>query len=252
MAASNTQSAGDNAGENQPQLNVMPPSAPTREVTKSALTKRQIADVGEVELNAKGAQEAAYAAELQKNGILAPFLVTLLADIKAVREVGGEALGHTDNSEAATLDGEQARQTLVEDLRKMQSAGRQLHQHTNPPKIKDYLIGKNIVANRETLKISAETIINKSNAERGPGIDTSFITKTRGDLTAFAAKNTAQLNESISAQDMRFEREQMVASIVQRGQTIKTAADRAWPYSNPANAGARRKFHLPVNRPYLP
>lgn len=221
-------------------------------MTKSALTKRQSADVGEVELNAKGAQEATYVAELLKNGIATSFLTTLLDDIKAVREVGSLAVSHTDNSEAATLDGERAKQTLVEDLRRMQSSGRQLHQHTNPPKMKDYLIGQDIVINRETLRISAETIINKANAERGPGIDTDFIVKTRIDLEAFAGQNATQLNESISAQDLRVEREQRVASIVQRGQTIKTAADRAWPYSNPANAGARRKFHLPANRPYLP
>ena len=251
MAANNTQPAGENAGENQPQLNIVPP-APSREVTKSVLTKRQIADVGEVELNAKGAQEPTYAGPLETNGIAAAFLTTLLADIKAVKEVGGEALGHTDNSEVATLDGERARLKLVEDLRRMQSSGRQLHQHTDPPKLKDYLIGENIVINRETLKTSAETIINKTNAERGPGIDTDFIVKTSNDLAAFATKNASQLNESVAAQDMRVEREEQVAGIVQRGQTLKTAADRAWPYTNPANAGARRKFHLPVNRPYVP
>lgn len=251
MAANNTQPAGENAGENQPQLNIVPP-APSREVTKSVLTKRQIADVGEVELNAKGAQEPEYAGPLERNGIEAAFLTALLNDTKAVKEVGGEALGHTDNSEVATLEGERAKQTLLEDLRKMQSAGRQLHQHTNPPKLKDYLIGENIVINRETLKTSAETIINKSNAERGPGIDTDFIVKTTNDLAAFEAKNASQLNESVTAQDMRVQREQKVASIVRRGQTLKTAADRAWPYSNPASAGARRKFHLPANRPYVP
>ena len=129
---------------------------------------------------------------------------------------------------------------------------RQLHQHTNPEKMQDYLIGQKITVNRATLKTSAQVIINKTEAERGPGIDTEFIVKTTNDLAAFEGKNAAQLDESITAQNMRVEREAKVASIVERGQTIKTAADRAWPYTNPANAGSRRKFNLPENRPYVP
>ena len=252
MPATNPQSAGENAGENQPQLNVVPPAAPPRVVTNSSLTKRQRADVGEVELNAKEAQEPVYSGPMEGNGIAAAFLTTLLTDIKVVTEVGGEALGHTDSSEAATRDGLTAKKTLITDLRQMQSSGRQLHQHTNPEKMQAYLIGQNITTNRATLKTSAQTIINRTNAERGPGIDTSFIVKTTNDLAALEGKNAAQEDESIAAQNMRVDRESKVASIVQRGQTIKTAADRAWPYSNPANAGARRKFHLPENRPYVP
>lgn len=221
-------------------------------MTNSSLTKRQIADVGEVELNAKAAQAPIYSGPMEVNGIEAAFLTALLTDIKVVKGVGGQALEHSGSSEVATRDGLTAKKTLVGDLRKMQSSGRQLHQHTDPERMQEYLIGQDIVANRDTLKTSAETIINKTNAERGPGVDTNFIVKTTNDLATFEGKNAAQENESIAAQDMRADRESKVASIVQRGQTIKTAADRAWPYTNPANAGARRKFHLPENRPYVP
>ncbi len=252
MPEMNPQSAGENAGENQPQFNVVPPAAPPRVMTNSSLTKRQIADVGEVELNAKAAQAPIYSGPMEVNGIEAAFLTALLTDIKVVKGVGGQALEHSGSSEVATRDGLTAKKTLVGDLRKMQSSGRQLHQHTDPERMQEYLIGQDIVANRDTLKTSAETIINKTNAERGPGVDTNFIVKTTNDLATFEGKNAAQENESIAAQDMRADRESKVASIVQRGQTIKTAADRAWPYTNPANAGARRKFHLPENRPYVP
>ena len=252
MPTNNAAESGGNAGENQPQLNVVPPPEPSVKPVKSALTKEQAAAVTEVELNAKAAQQAPYAGPLEPNGITTAFLTALLADIKVVKEVGGVALAHTDSSEVATRDGRTAKKTLVTDLRQMQSSGRQLHQHTNPEKMQDYLIGQKITVNRATLKTSAQVIINKTEAERGPGIDTEFIVKTTNDLAAFEGKNAAQEDESIAAQNMRVDRESKVASIVERGQTIKTAADRAWPYSNPANAGARRKFHLPENRPYVP
>ena len=178
MPTNNAAESGGNAGENQPQLNVVPPPEPSVKPVKSALTKEQAAAVTEVELNAKAAQQAPYAGPLEPNGITTAFLTALLADIKVVKEVGGVALAHTDSSEVATRDGRTAKKTLVTDLRQMQSSGRQLHQHTNPEKMQDYLIGQKITVNRATLKTSAQVIINKTEAERGPGIDTEFIEKS--------------------------------------------------------------------------
>ena len=203
-------------------------------------------------LLAEGAQEPSYKDALERNGIAAGFLTALFADIKVVSGVAYGASKHSSNSQVATRDGESAKKALVADLRQIQDAGRQLHQHTTPEKLQDYLIGEDIVANRATLKSSAETLLNKTQEERGPGINTDFVIKTENDLVAFTGKNATQKNESITAQNMRRERDAKVASIVERGQTIKTAANRAWPYTNPDNAGARRKFGLPEKRPYVP
>ena len=251
MNSSNAQTSGGNAGENQPQISVVPPEK-TRRVTHQPLTKAQRVSVDGVSLIAQAAQQAPYKDALERNGITAAFLTMLLADIKAVTDVAQVASGHSSNSQVATREGESAKKTLVADLRQIQDSGRQLHQHTTPEKLQDYLIGEDIAANRATLKSSAETLLNKTQEERGPGIDTDFVNKTTGDLAAFTGKNATQENESVTAQNMRKERDAKVNSIADRGITLKTAANRAWPYANPDNAGPRRKFKLPEKRPYAP
>jgi hypothetical protein len=46
------------------------------------------------------------------------------------------------------------------------------------------------------------------------------------------------------------ERDRMIGEINDRRMEVQFAADAAWPYTNPANAEARRAFHLPRARPF--
>jgi len=42
----------------------------------------------------------------------------------------------------------------------------------------------------------------------------------------------------------------MLASITDRRITIQFAADAEWQYTKPENAGIRKEFYLPTDRPF--
>ena len=48
----------------------------------------------------------------------------------------------------------------------------------------------------------------------------------------------------------RAERDAIIHEINDRRMEIQFAADAEWPYTEPANATARRAFHLPRSRPF--
>ena len=48
----------------------------------------------------------------------------------------------------------------------------------------------------------------------------------------------------------RKQRDAQVQSITDRRLTIQFAADAEWPFTNPANAGIRAEFFLPLSQPF--
>lgn len=197
-------------------------------------------------------QKPVYAPMLAEKGIAPLFVVTLLADIAALAGTKSSAIQHTTNAEGCTQCAVTAEETLTRSLRDLQGAGRQLHQHTNPEKLKDYLIGHPITQSRDVLDESASVILVKAGAERPPGVNTDVLTRVAEELTAFNATAQSQKTEQSAAQNTRLDRDAAVKSIVQRGQQLLIAADRAWPFDRPENAAARREFGLPATRPYVP
>lgn len=243
--------APENTGGNTPpELSIVPP--PTTKRSPGQLNKSQAREVEGVAALARAAQQREAAAQLQAKGLDPAFVAALLNDCTAATGKGTVAMDHDTNSEVSTREAEAARKTLVDSLCDLQSAGRQLHQHTSPEKLKDYLVGDNLTQSQEILAQSAQTIVNKANAERPPSVDTDVIVRVQGEIGKVSQAKQEQEGESATAQTMRAERDALVEAIKQRGQQIKLGADRAWPPGNPANAGMRRKFRLPANRRYAP
>ncbi len=240
------------AGSNHssPDLSVVPP--PLAKRSPSDLNQAQVREVQRIILVCLAAQKPAYASALEAKGITAAFVVALLASARGLVGTECEVLDHESNSEVATHGGMLAKKTLITSLRGLQSAGRQLHLHTSPEKLKDYLVGNNITSSRAILDTSAQVIVGKANAERPPGVDTTLILRVQGEIATFTGANEAQGDEQVEAQDLRGERNTTVKSVKAGGQIILIAADRAWPSSDRQNAGVRRKFHLPAHRTYAP
>ena len=250
---SNAQSSpAPDAGVNNstPSLSVVPPPKPKR--SPSDLNQAQVREVKRIILVCLAAQKPAYANALGAKGITPAFVVALLASAHGLVGTECEVLDHESNSEVATHDGLSAKKILITSLRDLQSAGRQLHQHASPEKLKDYLVGNNITKSRAILDTAAQVIVGKANAERPPGVDTTLILRVQGELVAFTGANESQGDEQLEAQDLRTERNATVKAVKADGQLILIAADRVWPSSNRSHAGVRRKFQLPANRPYVP
>jgi hypothetical protein len=228
----------------------MVPAPKPKRRSSSELNLGQVRLVQRAKQVCLAAQKPDYAATLQAKGISAQFVTSLLEDIDAAERKCSQAVQCTTTKESATRSGQATEQTLVRSLRDLQTAARQLHQHSAPEKLQDYLIGERITDSKEVLDQSAQTIISKANEERPPGVDTQVIQQVEAQRQAYAQARQTQATEQSRAQTERATRDALVDSIRQRCQQSQFAADRAWPVGHPAQAGVRREFRLPATRPY--
>ena len=61
---------------------------------------------------------------------------------------------------------------------------------------------------------------------------------------------TTQTGSQSDATTARTALEAMVKAITDKRIAVQYAADAEWPYTNKANAGIRREFFLPTDRPF--
>jgi hypothetical protein len=235
------------AGTNStPNLTALP--APKRPRSPSDLNRCQVRELNKAEQIGLAAQKPAYAPSLSARDIPAPFVTQLLADIAAARTKSNAAVQATSSTTTAVKGGVSARATLLKGLRVVQSSARQLHRHTDPERLQDYFVGERLVSSRAMLEQTSQGIIAKADQERPPGVDTNFITRLQGDRTAYVQSAVTKAGARALAKTERAQRDAMVESIKQRRLQIQFAADGAWPWRAPGNAGARGEFHLPAKR----
>lgn len=237
-----------NAG-NQPNLSLVPaPAPPPRK--PYALSKADERGIAVTQLLVSNAGLPTFAPSLAPFGINAAFLATLQSDLQTARQCSERALNCTNAKEGATASQAATKETLVESLRNIQSIARGAYEDSNPAKVKDYLTGENIAANRPVLEGAAQTIISKANADRPGGIDTDFINRVTAERTAYINSHGNQQTELGKGKQERALRKELIASIRERRKKIQRAADAAWPWPQPTSAEARVKFRLPAKRPY--
>lgn len=232
-----------------PQLAVVEPPVEKRR-SPSTLNQGQVKQAERGRQVCRSAAKPDRAPALLLKGITAAFVALLDAKLKILRQKSSSAVDYTVDKESATLTEDYARTVLLGDLRDLQGAAKQAFEKTNPLKLKEYLVGERIEQSRAVLEESAEIIIAKANNDRPAGVDTNFITKSQGDLAVYNQEQTKQESDQSSAQGMRSQRNGLLAEIMADCRTIQIAADRAWPFSNKANAGIRKEFLLPLSRPF--
>lgn len=233
-----------------PALQIVPPPAPRRH--PGALNKTELAQVERLEVLIPLARIVGAAGPLEDRGVTAQFLTQAEARINAARATSTTAVNCTVLGKAATQGCDTAKDELMESLRAFQQAARLEFEQTNPVQLERYLIGERIDQSRPILTQSGQTIINNTNADRPPSIDTSMIIAATGKLTTYENTPTPQAQEKAAAKQARANRKALVALIIDDRQKIQMAAESAWPHTNPANTGKRLEFRLPANRPYVP
>ena len=239
-------------GDNQPNLNVLPPVAPKR--SPYALSKADEREIALAKLLVTSALIPAYGLPLQGSGITAAFLSALNSDLALARQCSERAVNCTNAKEGATASEAEKRTTLVHSLRTIQSKARAAYQDTNPQHVKDYLTGEDIVSSRPVLEGAAQTIIDKANVDRPAGLDTNFIQRATDERQAYIDAHAAQQTELGKAKQERVSRNQLIASIRERrcsrGATavpLSSPANRrrvtysTWSRHRAANCGCRRK-----------
>lgn len=246
---SNTAPVPDSNPTPPPALQVVPAPVPKRH--PGQLNKQEAAEVTRAEVLLPVCREAGAAAPLEARGIDDGFLTALEARIGAARASSTSAVNCTVNAGVCTLEEAAAEQELMQSLRTFQGAARLKFQHDNPAQLDSYLIGQRIDQSRPILEQSGQTIIHNADTDRPAPVDTQMITAAQTALSAYTKAQTPQTNERAAAKQARVARRALVAQIVADRQKMQTAADNAWPYTNPAGAGMRLKFRLPARRPYV-
>lgn len=216
---------------------------------RSGLNKAEIRELNIAEDLAAVARRPAYLPVLNGHEIDADFLDVILNGIKAARGQGASATQNDTGKESATLNEAEARAALVIAMRQVQAAAKRKWARTQPEKLDDYAVNKNINASRPVLEEHSEQFItNLNTSERPPSINTTFITKLAAARAGFMSYGTEQGSKASAASGARAARKQLVATIKDRRLELQYAADGAWPPGTPGNAAIRREFGLPPNR----
>lgn len=237
------------AGANpQPNLTVLPDPTPKRR-SPFELNRAQAVELNKAGVICLVAQKSAYATKLADHGITAAFVTTLLTDITTARTRSITAVQATDGKESATSAQDVCAVKLLRGLRVIQIAARQKYLFTDPARLGDYYIGQRIDESRAVLDLSSQAIIAKATTDTLPGITGPFIASVETDRLEWKDCTATQAAQQAAATTQRSERNTLVDSIQQRRIELQFAADAAWPWNDPENAGIRREFKLPRHRP---
>ena len=233
-----------------PALSVVPEPKP-RPARRSIWNQEQLREITIATDVVAAAQKTIRVAPLKTRKILPAFVTQLADDANTACQLNTTVLASDVGGLRATQQGADCEQKLIGSLRRIQTAARQEYKHTDPLKLKEYLIGQDIAASRPVLEQSALTLLDKAGTERPAGLDTEFLVRVEAERAAYTGTDARQTDENSEAQQERVQRQTLIDSIKQRRQTIQLAAEFLWPSTDPANAPTRREFGLPPTQPYL-
>lgn len=232
----------------QPNLSVVPPPVTPRR-SPMELNREQAGELNKTGLICLAAQKTAYATVLADHDISATYVTTLVTDVATARTRSMTAVQATGSKKSATNLQDVCARKLLRGLRVVQTAARQKYRYSDPAKLGDYYIGQRIDESRPVLDQTSQAILSKATADTLPGITPAYLATLDGFRTEWKACTASQSTEQSAATTQRAERNAMVDSIQQRRIELQFAADAAWPWSNPENAGVRGEFKLPRTRP---
>jgi hypothetical protein len=236
------------AGENsQPNLTVVP--EPKRRRAPGELNMAQQRELVKAMQICTAALKPAYAAALAVRLITAALVNQLITDITAALNKSLTAAACTTGRKAATANKKALKKTLLASLRSLQAAAKQLHQD-NPTQLELYYIGQKIDDSRAMLEAAGQGIINKSNEQRPPGVNTEVIVRVTGELQAFKTGSNEPATQQSNAKTERAKRDEMIESIKKRRMQIQFAADAEWGPRVPANVGVRGEFKIPADKAF--
>ena len=118
-----------------------------------------------------------------------------------------------------------------------------------PNVLPEYGIGTNIDISRPALETAADNIFNKLKTDTLPKITAQHATDLKAASDAYKKTKVTQVGGKGDAADLRTKLSDMVVSLALRRRQLQHAADGEFPFTDPANAGMRKKFDLPPTQP---
>ena len=227
-----------------------PTPAPKSKRGRGLLNKAQTKELTKAEQILIAAQKAARPAALAARDIGADFVTQALNDIEAARAKSAEAVADTTGTRTASVAEDTSEKKLLAALQEVQAAAKQKYARTQPEKLKDYYVGKRLNESRPLLEQYSLGIISKLGDDTLPGITPDKQTNLKSLRDAYISTNTDQTGSQSDATTARTALDTMVKAILDQRIAVQYAADAEWPYTDKANAGIRREFFLPVDRPF--
>ena len=193
--------------------------------------------------------DPAILAQIQDPDIITPaFLTGLGSDLEFIGQYTGGAAQATVEGQLKTSAEDIAKGVLLGKIHYIQSKAK-LKYAANKAVLPEYGIGTNIDVSRPALETAAGNVINKLKTDTLPKVTAQHGTDLQKALDDYKKTKVDQKAKQGDATTLRNQLAAMVDSLAVRRRQIQHAADGEYPFTNPANAGMRRKFDLPLDRP---
>jgi hypothetical protein len=196
--------------------------------------------------------DPAILAQISDDQVITPaFMTTLGGDLDAMSQYTGGASAAVTDAIQETDAETGAKKLLLAKIHYIQSKAK-IKYAANKGVLPEYGIGINIDISRPALETAADTIFNKLKTDTLPKITAQHSTDLKAASDAYKQTKVAQVDGKGDATVLRTKLADIVVSLAVRRRQLQQAADGEYPFTDPANAGMRRKFDLPPNRPLNP
>ena len=204
------------------------------------------------------AKPADRAAKLAGGGIDVAKTAGLIQAIAAARKLAGQAVQGTTGKHIITGNEDDLKKELLKQIQYVQTRARQKYDSTEPGRLADFGISRQISNSRSLLEQAGDNILLKLNGNSAavppvppdvlPGVTPAKIASLAQALADYKDVEGDQSGAQGDATTARRLAEAAVADIVTRRREIQFGADADWPHTDPANAGIRAEFQLPPDR----
>jgi hypothetical protein len=236
----------------------VPPPEPKVSHGRGIVNQALLEELTEAEAILKAAAPADRAAKLAEGGIDAGKIAALTAAIPAARTLASQAAQGTRGKQGVTANESVLQDDLINKIQEVQKRARQKYAATDPSQLPGYAIGQPFYSSRSVLEQTGANLLRKLNGDPAavppvpadvlPGITPAKIAALQTALADYQDVQGDQTGAQSSATTARRQLEAAVSGIMAERREIQFAADAEWPHTDPANAGIRVEFQLPVDR----
>lgn len=219
--------------------------------TKGLLNKKQLAEISQTgKIFGLVSGDSDIFDKIKDDQIITPdFMLALKNDLHFIGQYTGDTANAIIDAKITTQAEKDAKAELIAKIRYVQSKAKLKYAEGNPNLLAEYAIGTNLEISRPTLETAATNILNKLKADTLPKITAEVIAALGAALETYNQTEVDQTSDQGDSTTLRAKLTVLVDSLAVRRRQLQHAADGEWPYTDPANAGMRRKFDLPPNNP---
>ncbi|HUB88031.1 MAG TPA: hypothetical protein VMB22_09085, partial [Verrucomicrobiae bacterium] len=141
-----------------------------------------------------------------------------------------------------------AKNILIEKIHFIQSKAK-LKYAIGSPVLGEYAVGSRFTISRPALETAGGNVLNKLKGDTLPKVTAQHATDLGAALNNYKNTKVTQQGGKGDITTLKTQLAAQVDSLAERRHKLQVAVDGDFPCTDPANAGVRRKFDLPLDRP---